>query len=416
MKETQSLFDMTRIRFESAADVLKLPKDLRDVLTHMKRQLIVALPVRMDDGTIRVFDGYRVQHNIARGPAKGGIRYHPNVTLDQMKALASLMTWKCATVNIPYGGGKGGVVCDPKNLSQSELERLTRRYASEILLMIGPDRDIPAPDVNTDSQTMAWIMDTYSMTVGHSMLGVVTGKPVALGGSRGREEATARGCWYAIREACKVRNLHLKDARVVIQGFGSVGRTTAWLLHEDGARIIGLSDSTGGVVNLKGLDIEAAFTQKRMTGKLQGLPNADSTSNEQLLEMKCDILVPAALENQVTAENAARVKASIVAEAANAAVTPAGDEVLIKKNCFLIPDILCNAGGVIVSYFEWVQDLQGLFWSEPEVNNQLEKIMIRSFKEVLEISQKRKLDMRVAAHVLAVGRVVDATNVRGLFP
>ena len=247
------------------------------------------------------------------------------------------------------------------------------------------------------------------------MLGVVTGKPVALGGSRGREEATARGCWYAIREACKVRNLHLKDARVVIQGFGSVGRTTAWLLHEDGARIVGLSDSAGGVVNLKGLDIEAAFTQKRMTGKSQGLPNADSISNEQLLEMKCDILVPAALENQISAENAAGVKASIVAEAANAAVTPAGDEVLIKKNCFLIPDILCNAGGVIVSYFEWVQDLQGLFWSEPEVNNQLEKIMIRSFKEVLEISQKRKLDMRVAAHVLAVGRVVDATNVRGLF-
>jgi glutamate dehydrogenase/leucine dehydrogenase len=415
-KETQSLFDMTRTRFELAADVLKLPRDLRDVMTHMKRQLIVSLPIRMDDGTIKVFEGFRVQHNIARGPAKGGIRYHPNVTLDQMKALASLMTWKCATVNIPYGGGKGGVVCNPKMMSQNELERLTRRYASEILVMIGPDRDIPAPDINTDSQTMAWIMDTYSMTVGHSMLGVVTGKPVALGGSRGREEATARGCWYAIREACKVRNLHLKDARVVIQGFGSVGTTTAWLLHEDGAKIIGLSDSTGGVVNLKGVDIEAALAQKRMTGQLKGLPGSDAISNEALLELKCDILVPAALENQISGENGSKVRASIVAEAANGAVTPAADEVLLKKDCFLIPDILCNAGGVIVSYFEWVQDLQGLFWSESEVNNQLEKIMVRSFKEVLEVSQKRKLSMRVAAYVQAVGRVADATNVRGLFP
>jgi glutamate dehydrogenase (NAD(P)+) len=416
VKETQSLFEMTRTRFELAADALKLPRDLRDVMTHMKRQLIVSLPIRMDDGTIKVFEGFRVQHNIARGPAKGGIRYHPNVTLDQMKALASLMTWKCATVNIPYGGGKGGVVCNPKMMSQNELERLTRRYASEILLMIGPDRDIPAPDINTDSQTMAWIMDTYSMTVGHSMLGVVTGKPVALGGSRGREEATARGCWYAIREACKVRNLHLKDARVVIQGFGSVGTTTAWLLHEDGAKIIGLSDSDGGVVSLKGVDVEAALAQKRMTGQLKGLPGADAIPNEGLLELKCDILVPAALENQISAENATKVRASIVAEAANGAVTPVADEVLLKKDCFLIPDILCNAGGVIVSYFEWVQDLQGLFWSEAEVNNQLEKIMVRSFKEVFEVSQKRKLSMRVAAYVQAVGRVADATNVRGLFP
>jgi glutamate dehydrogenase (NAD(P)+) len=416
VKETQSLFEMTRTRFELAADALKLPRDLRDVMTHMKRQLIVSLPIRMDDGTIKVFEGFRVQHNIARGPAKGGIRYHPNVTLDQMKALASLMTWKCATVNIPYGGGKGGVVCNPKMMSQNELERLTRRYASEILLMIGPDRDIPAPDINTDSQTMAWIMDTYSMTVGHSMLGVVTGKPVALGGSRGREEATARGCWYAIREACKVRNLHLKDARVVIQGFGSVGTTTAWLLHEDGAKIIGLSDSDGGVVSLKGVDVEAALAQKRMTGQLKGLPGADAIPNEGLLELKCDILVPAALENQISAENASKVRASIVAEAANGAVTPVADEVLLKKDCFLIPDILCNAGGVIVSYFEWVQDLQGLFWSEAEVNNQLEKIMVRSFKEVFEVSQKRKLSMRVAAYVQAVGRVADATNVRGLFP
>jgi glutamate dehydrogenase (NAD(P)+) len=326
------------------------------------------------------------------------------------------MTWKCATVNIPYGGGKGGVICDPKTMSQGELERLTRRYASEILLLIGPDRDIPAPDINTDSQTMAWIMDTYSMTVGHSMLGVVTGKPVALGGSKGREEATARGCWYAIREACKVKNIHLNNATVAIQGFGSVGTTTARLLHEDGAKIIALSDSRGGVLNVKGIDIKAALEHKRKTGRLESLKGTTAISNAELLELKCDILVPAAMENQITSENASKVKATILAEAANATTTPAADEVLIRNGTYLIPDILCNSGGVIVSYFEWVQDLQGLFWSEGEVNNQLEKIMIRSFQEVHDISQKKKKDMRVAAYVLAVGRVADATNARGLFP
>ena len=416
MKETDNLFEMVRTRFEAAADVLKLPRDQREVMTHMKRQLIVSLPVRMDNGSIRVFDGYRVQHNIARGPAKGGIRYHPNVTLDQMKALASLMTWKCAATNIPYGGGKGGVVCDPATMSQGELERLTRRYASEILLMIGPDRDIAAPDVNTDSQTMAWIMDTYSMTVGHSMLGVVTGKPVALGGSRGREEATARGCWYAIREACKVRNIHVKDARVAIQGFGSVGTTTAWLLHEDGAKIIALSDSGGGVVNLKGLDIEAALAHKQMTGKLKGLPSADSISNEELLELKCDILVPASLENQITAENASRVKASIVAEAANAAVTPGADEALSKKDCFVIPDILCNAGGVIVSYFEWVQGLQAFLWTETEVTDKLFRILESSFARMIRRAREHKVSHRTAAMAIGVERVMKAKHDRGLFP
>jgi glutamate dehydrogenase (NAD(P)+) len=416
VKETQNLYEIAKMRFEMAADAMKLPSDLREVMLHSKRQLIVSLPVRMDNGTIRVFEGYRVQHNIARGPAKGGIRYHPSVTLDQIKALAQLMTWKCATVNIPYGGGKGGVICDPKTMSQGELERLTRRYASEILLLIGPDRDIPAPDINTDSQTMAWIMDTYSMTVGHSMLGVVTGKPVALGGSKGREEATARGCWYAIREACKVKNIHLNNAIVAIQGFGSVGTTTARLLHEDGAKIIALSDSRGGVLNLKGIDMKAALEHKRKTGRLESLKGTTAISNAELLELKCDILVPAAMENQITSENASKVKATILAEAANATTTPAADEVLIRNGTYLIPDILCNSGGVIVSYFEWVQDLQGLFWSEGEVNNQLEKIMIRSFQEVHDISQKKKKDMRVAAYVLAVGRVADATNARGLFP
>jgi glutamate dehydrogenase (NAD(P)+) len=416
MKETLNLFEIARARFERAADVMQLPRDLREVMIHPKRQLIVSIPVRMDNGEIRVFEGYRVQHNIARGPAKGGIRYHPDVTLDQIKALASLMTWKCATVNIPYGGGKGGVICEPKTMSQGELERLTRRYASEIVLMIGPDRDIPAPDVNTDSQTMAWIMDTYSMTVGHSILGVVTGKPVALGGSKGRDEATARGCWYVIREACKVKHIHLNNAKVVIQGFGDVGNTTARLLHEDGAKIIGLSDSRGGVINLQGIDVHEALKHKQKAGSLEGLKGAEPLANAELLELKCDVLVPAALENQITLENAPKIKATIVAEAANAATTPGADEVLLGNGSFLIPDILCNAGGVIVSYFEWVQDLQGLFWTEGEVNNQLEKIMVRSFKEVHDLTQKHKINMRTAAYVQAVGRVADATRVRGLFP
>jgi glutamate dehydrogenase (NAD(P)+) len=416
MKETLNLFEIAKARFERTADVMQLPRDLRELMSHPKRQLIVSVPVRMDNGETKVFEGFRVQHNIARGPAKGGIRYHPGVTLDQIKALASLMTWKCATVNIPYGGGKGGVICEPKAMSVGELERLTRRYASEIALMIGPDRDIPAPDVNTDSQTMAWIMDTYSMTVGHSILGVVTGKPVALGGSRGRDEATARGCWYVIREACKVKHIHLNNARVVIQGFGAVGNTTARLLHEDGAKIIALSDSRGGVINLKGIDVREALKHKQKVGSLETLRGTETVSNAELLELKCDVLVPAALENQITLDNASKIKAVIVAEAANAVTTSGADAVLLGNGSFLIPDILCNAGGVIVSYFEWVQDLQGLFWTEGEVNNQLEKIMVRSFKEVHDLAQKHHVDMRTAAYVQAVGRVADATRVRGLFP
>jgi glutamate dehydrogenase (NAD(P)+) len=416
MKETLNLFEIAKARFERTADVMQLPRDLRELMSHPKRQLIVSVPVRMDNGETKVFEGFRVQHNIARGPAKGGIRYHPGVTLDQIKALASLMTWKCATVNIPYGGGKGGVICEPKAMSVGELERLTRRYASEIALMIGPDRDIPAPDVNTNSQTMAWIMDTYSMTVGHSILGVVTGKPVALGGSRGRDEATARGCWYVIREACKVKHIHLNNARVVIQGFGAVGNTTARLLHEDGAKIIALSDSRGGVINLKGIDVREALKHKQKVGSLETLRGTETVSNAELLELKCDVLVPAALENQITLDNASKIKAVIVAEAANAVTTPGADAVLLGNGSFLIPDILCNAGGVIVSYFEWVQDLQGLFWTEGEVNNQLEKIMVRSFKEVHDLAQKHHVDMRTAAYVQAVGRVADATRVRGLFP
>ncbi len=416
MKENLNLYEIAKTRFCAAADVLQLSAGLREVMIKPKRQLIVSIPVRLDNGEIHVFEGYRVQHSLARGPAKGGIRYHPEVTLDQIKALAFLMTWKCATVNLPYGGGKGGVVCNPKHMSLGELERMTRRYTSEILMMLGPDRDISAPDINTNAQTMAWIMDTYSMTVGHSIMGVVTGKPVALGGSRGREEATARGCWYVIRQACKVNNFHLDDSSVVVQGFGSVGSTSARLLHEDGARVIALSDSREGVVNFKGIDVNEAIQHKHLTGALQGLKGAEPISNDDLLQLKCDILVPAALENQITAENASNIKATVVAEAANAAITPEADHVLIENGCFLIPDILCNSGGVIVSYFEWVQDLQGLFWSEVEVNNQLEKIMVRSFKEVYGLAQGKNLDMRLAAYVLAVGRVAEATKARGLFP
>ena len=416
MKETQSLFDMTRIRFESAADVLKLPKDLRDVLTHMKRQLIVALPVRMDDGTIRVFDGYRVQHNIARGPAKGGIRYHPNVTLDQMKALASLMTWKCATVNIPYGGGKGGVTCDPKRMSRAELERMTRRYASEIAIIIGPDRDIPAPDVYTDAQTMAWIMDTYSMTMGYSSLGVVTGKPLSMGGSAGRNEATARGTLFCIREACQVIRRPLRGATVAVQGYGNAGAIAARLLRDDGARVVAVSDSKGGAYSTRGLDLAAVDDHKARTGSLVGLKGAERITNDELLEVKCDILVPAALENQITLKNANLIRARIVAEAANGPTTPGADRVLKDHNVFVIPDILCNAGGVTVSYFEWAQNLQGFFWDEAQVNKELERFMKRAFHEVHQVCRVHKCDMRTAAYVLAVGRVAEATRVRGLFP
>jgi glutamate dehydrogenase/leucine dehydrogenase len=404
------------MQFDIAADQLKLDKGLRQVLRTPKRQLVVSIPTKMDDGNVRVFEGFRVQHNIARGPAKGGIRYHPGVSLDEVKALAAWMTWKTATVNIPYGGGKGGVICDPKRMSKGELERMTRRYASEIFPIIGPDKDIPAPDVYTDSQTMAWIMDTYSMTIGHTSLGVVTGKPVSLGGSEGRNEATARGCLFVTREACKVRRLALKGASVVVQGYGNAGSIAARLLSEDGAKIVAVSDSRGGIVNPKGLDPLKVLKHKERTGTVLGFPGSTKISNEDLLEMKCDILVPAALENQLTLENAGRIKAKIIAEAANGPTTPAADDVLARKGIFLLPDILANAGGVTVSYFEWVQDLQSFFWPEEEVNNRLEFVMKRAFNDVYQTSVKFKVHMRTAAYILAVGRVADATIVRGLFP
>ncbi len=415
-QENLNPFEIAQRQFDTAADKLGLDDGMRQVLRHPKRQLTVAIPTLMDDGSVRVFEGYRVQHNIARGPAKGGIRYHPKVTIDEVKALASWMTWKCATVNIPYGGGKGGVACDPKKMSRGELERMTRRYASEIAIIIGPDRDIPAPDVYTDAQTMAWIMDTYSMTRGYSALGVVTGKPVELGGSVGRHEATARGALYCIREACQVLKKPLRAATAAILGFGNAGGIAARLLHHDGARVVAVSDSKGDVYSSRGLDLPRVIEHKEQTGSVVGLKGAERITNDELLEVRCDILVPAALENQITTRNANRVRARIVAEAANGPTTPGADRVLHDRGTFVIPDILCNAGGVTVSYFEWAQDLQGFFWDEAHVAAQLERFMRRSFHEVLDASRKHNVDMRVAAYVLAVARVAEATRVRGLFP
>ncbi len=416
IKENLNPFHIASQQFDNAAEILNLSSGMREVLRSPKRQLVVSIPTRMDDGQVRVFEGYRVQHNIARGPAKGGIRYHPNVTLDEVKALAAWMTWKTATVNVPYGGGKGGVICDPKNMSERELENMTRRFAAELSIIIGPDRDIPAPDVYTNAQTMAWIMDTYSMIQGHSTLAVVTGKPIELGGSRGRHEATARGCLFTIREACKEKGINLETATAAVQGYGNAGYISADLLAKDGAKIIAVSDSRAGILNTNGLDPKKVLAHKQENGSVAGFPGADEITNEELLQQKCDVLVPAALENQITMDNAASVQAKIVAEAANGPTTPGADDILHDKGIFLIPDILANAGGVTVSYFEWVQDMQGFFWDEDEVNRQLEKIMIRAFQEVGQSAKKHKVHSRIGAYVLAVGRVAEATKVRGLFP
>lgn len=371
--------------------------------------------MRMDSGEVQMYVGYRVQHNTARGPAKGGIRYHPNVTLDEVKALASWMTWKTATVDIPFGGAKGGVVCDPKHMSRNELERMTRRYAAEIAPFIGPDRDIPAPDVYTDAQTMAWVMDTYSTAVGHLAPAVVTGKPVNLGGSLGRNEATARGCLFVVREACKVKNIPLRGATVVIQGFGNAGGIAARLFAEDGAKIIAVSDSRGGICNPRGINPQAALRHKVQTGSVVQLPGTSPISNEELLALECDILIPAALENVITRDNAEFIRARIIAEAANGPTTPGADEVLARKGVFVLPDIMANAGGVTVSYFEWVQNQQYYSWSEAEVNGKLEQVMKRAFHDVYEAAQKYRVHMRTAAYILAVGRVAEATLMRGGF-
>jgi glutamate dehydrogenase (NAD(P)+) len=415
-QETLNAFEISLRQFDIAADRLGLEDGMREILRSPKRQLIASVPTLMDDGSVRVFTGYRVQHNVARGPSKGGLRYHPKVTLDEVKALASWMTWKCATVNIPYGGAKGGVACDPKKMSRGELERMTRRYASEISILLGPERDIPAPDLYTDAQTMAWIMDTYAMTSGSSALSVVTGKPVPLGGSQGRQEATARGAQFCIREACAVLKKPVKGATVAIQGFGNAGGNLARLLHDDGARIVAVSDSKGGLYSSRGLDPRQVTEHKARTGSVVGFRGAERVTNEELLEAKCDVLVPAAMESQITQKNASAIRARVVAEAANGPTTPGADRILRDHGVFVIPDILCNAGGVTVSYFEWAQDLQGFFWEEPDVNRQLERFMRRAFHEVYEGSKRLKSDLRTAAYVQAVGRVADAVRVRGLFP
>jgi glutamate dehydrogenase (NAD(P)+) len=415
-REDLNPYRIAQIQFDLAAEYLKLDQGVRQILRTPKRMLEVSIPTKMDNGQIKVFTGYRVQHNVARGPAKGGIRYHPNVTLDEVKALATWMTWKTAAVNIPFGGGKGGVICDPKRMSKPELERMTRRYASEILPVIGPEQDIPAPDVYTDSQTMAWIMDTYSMTKGYSTLGVVTGKPVSIGGSEGRKEATARGVLVVVEEACKIKKIPLRGASIAIQGFGNAGSLIAKLFAEKKARIVAISDSRGGVTNPRGIDPLKAMRYKERSGTVVGMPGTTRISNDDLLTMKCDILIPAALENVITLNNVEQIKAKLIAEAANGPTTPHADEVLARRGITLLPDILTNAGGVTVSYFEWVQDLQSFFWSEAEVNAKLESVMRRAFQEAYETTRKHRTHMRTGTYVLAVGRVAEATLARGLFP
>ncbi|HEX5688893.1 MAG TPA: Glu/Leu/Phe/Val dehydrogenase, partial [Roseiflexaceae bacterium] len=389
--ENDSPYANAQRQFDIAADMLDLAPNLRRILRVPQRELTVNFPVRMDNGDIEVFTGFRVQHNITRGPAKGGIRYHPGVDIDHVRALAMWMTWKCAVVNIPYGGAKGAVIVDPKKLSELELERLTRRYTTEISLLIGPDRDIPAPDVGTTAQVMAWIMDTYSMHSGHTVPAVVTGKPVNIGGSLGRTGSTARGLSYILREAAEDLSFPINGAKIAIQGFGNVGATIAQMLNEMGATVVAVSDTRGGIYNRGGLPISDVLAHKHNTGSVVEFPEADQVTNQELLELPCDILIPAALENQITAQNADKIKARIIGEAANGPTTPAADDILYDRGIFIIPDILASSGGVTVSYFEWVQGLQEFFWTEREVNAQLERITVRAFEQVLRTAQSRRV-------------------------
>ena len=409
-------FEIAREQLHRVARVFSIDPNLVTVLGQCKKSVIVSIPVRMDDGSVRSFQGYRVTHNVSRGPSKGGIRYHPDVTLDEVKSLAMWMSWKCGLMGIPFGGAKGGVACDPKALSRGELEHLTRRYTSEIINDIGPERDIPAPDVGTDPSVMAWIYDTYSMNKGYSVPGVVTGKPLGTGGSLGRLEATARGALYCLRQAVHKEGRALAGLSVAIQGFGNVGTYLAGFLAAEGARVIAVSDSTSGLYDPKGIDVGAALAHKRDTGSLRGLPGADPVTNEELVLLDCDVLAPCALEQVVTEENADRVKAKIVLEGANGPVTPPADEILEERGVLVLPDILANAGGVVVSYFEWVQGLQEYFWSEEQVNAQLETIVTRAFEQAWSLHEERKVSMRLAAYGLGVQRLADATRTRGLYP
>jgi glutamate dehydrogenase (NAD(P)+) len=409
-------FDDARAQLNAVADRLNLDHGTRDILAHCKREFTVNFPVQMDDGSIRVFTGYRVHHNEARGPVKGGLRYSTKVSLDEVRALAMWMTWKCAVANLPYGGAKGGVIVDPRAVSKRELERLTRRFAAEIGILIGPDEDVPAPDMGTDAQVMAWIMDTYSMMHGHSVPAVVTGKPVTIGGSSGRVEATGRGVLFTTQKACADRGLPLRGARVAIQGFGNVGSVAAKLLDDAGAVIVALSDSTTGIHKEDGLDIDQVIGLKHDHGFVPEGHPGDHITNPELLELPVDILIPAALEGQIHEGNAARIRAKMIIEAANGPTTPDADRILNDSGVFVVPDILANAGGVIVSYFEWVQDLQSFFWEESEVNIRLRRIIDRAYDEVAALRDKHSCTMREAAYILAVTRVVEATQSRGIFP
>ncbi len=411
-----SAYQTAQRRFDAAADVIGLPDDTRKVLREIQRELTVHFPVRRDDGSVHVYTGWRVQHNISRGPAKGGIRYHADANLDLVKALAMLMTWKCAAVGIPYGGSKGAVAVDPTKLSQTELEHLTRRYATEIAILIGPEKDIPAPDMGTNPQVMAWIMDTISMHAGHSVTASVTGKPVDVGGSEGRVDAPGRGATYLTLEALKYLHADEQTPTVAIQGYGKVGRSAAHLLSDAGLTIVAVSDSKGGVHNPKGLDLAALEEHRKVRGSVTGFKKADGISNEDLLELPVTVLVPAAVEHQITEDNASRVRARLVTEGANAALAPEADPILHERGIFLVPDIIANAGGVIVSYFEWVQDLQAFFWEEEEINTKLHHVITRAFYEILHTSVNKHIDMRLAAYALAVQRVANATTVRGIYP
>jgi len=414
--EVTSHFEEVRSRIDNICRKMHIDEGITAKLKNCKRELVVNFPVKMDNGKVRIFTGYRVEHNTDRGPGKGGIRYHPDVNLDETKALAAWMTLKCAVVNLPFGGAKGAVACNPKTLSQGELERLTRRYASEISITIGPESDIPAPDVGTNPQIMAWIMDTYSMNRGYSVLGVVTGKPLEIGGSKGRFDATGRGCVICARLAARHLGLSLDKSTVAVQGFGNVGGTTAGILSGYGSRIIAVSDSSGGVYNEKGLDIKNLLRHKKETGSVLDFKGGENITNAELLGLECDILVPAALEGTICAPNAPSIKAKMIVEGANGPITAEADRILGENRIFIVPDILANAGGVVVSYFEWVQGTQCYFWREDGVRSRLQEVMDNAFREVLEVSQHEKVTMRDAAYMAAIGRIARAIQIRGIFP
>ncbi len=413
--QEENPFEAMMSRFDRAAELLDLEPGIYKVLRHPEKQIITSSPVMMDNGDVEVFTGYRVLYNTSRGPAKGGIRFDLNVTLDEVTALAAWMTWKCAVVDIPFGGAKGGVICDPLKMSVGELERLTRRYTASIIKTLGPDSDVPAPDVNTNERVMAWIMDTYSMHVGHTVTAVVTGKPIEMGGSRGRREATGRGCMLCTKQALAHLGMPVKGTSVAVQGFGNVGSVAAQLLQREGCRIVGISDRTGGVVNPKGLDVDDAIRYVQQHRTLAGYAKGDAVTNEELLTSEVDVLLPAALENVITTKNAAQIRAKVICEGANGPTTAAADAMLDEKGIFVIPDILANAGGVTVSYFEWVQDREGYFWTEERVNEALKEIMERSFQAVLNLARQHKVNMRTAAYMLAISRVATVHRLRGIY-